>query len=325
VTLRLGLVSTARINDQILSAARGSDRVDVVAVASRDGARARAYAREHGIDAAYGSYEALLEDDGVDAVYVSLPNRLHHEWTLAALDGGKHVLCEKPYSRRPQEVEEAFDRADAAGLVLMEAFMYRHHPQTARIKALVEEGVVGRVRLVKSAFRFVLSDQGDVRADPALDGGALMDVGCYCVSGSRYLAGEPERVRGEQVLGPTGIDLSFHGTLRFPGDVVAQFDCSFALPRFQHLEVVGEQGRLVVDSPWRADWPGEVRIVGTDGAVTRVDVPQADAYLCELENLADAVEGTAPALLGRADALGQARVLEALYRSAEENRAFAPS
>jgi predicted dehydrogenase len=322
MTLRLGLLSTARINQNILDGARGFDRVDVVAVASRDGARAEAYAREHGLERAHGSYEALLADEAVDAVYISLPNRLHHEWTLAALDAGKHVLCEKPYSRRPQEVEEAFARAESSGLVLMEAFMYRHHPQTARIMSLVEDGAVGRVRVIRSAFRFVLSDLADIRADPDLDGGALMDVGCYCASGSRLLAGEPERARGEQVLGPTGIDVSFHGTLRFPDDVVAQFDCSFALPRFQHLEVVGEEGRLVVDSPWRADWPGEVRIVGADDAVTRVEVPRADSYRCELANLADAVEGKAPALLGREDALGQARTIEALYRSATENRAF---
>jgi predicted dehydrogenase len=126
------------------------------------------------------------------------------------------------------------------------------------------------------------------------------------------------------VLGPTGIDVSFHGTLRFPDDVVAQFDCSFALPRFQHLEVVGEEGRLVVDSPWRADWEGGVRIVRPDESVTPVEVPQADSYRCELENLADAIEGRAPALLGRADALGQARTIEALYRSAAEGRAFEP-
>jgi predicted dehydrogenase len=324
VTLRLGLLSTARINDHILAAARDTERVDVVAVASRDEARAREYAREHGIGRAHGSYEELLADDGVDAVYVSLPNRLHHEWTLAALDAGKHVLCEKPYSRRPHEVEEAFDRAESVGLVLMEAFMYRHHPQTAKVKALVEEGVVGRVRLVRSAFRFVLPDMTDIRADPGLDGGSLMDVGCYCVSGSRLLCGEPERARGEQVLGPTGIDVSFHGTLRFPNDVVAQFDCSFALPRFQYLEVVGEEGRLVVESPWRADWEGGVTIVHADESVSPVEIPQADSYLCELENLADAIGGKAPALLGRADALGQARVIEALYRSATEGRAITP-
>ena len=318
--MKLGLLSTARINDAILSGAEGSDRVEVVAVASRDGARAQAYAHEHAIPRAHGSYEALLADDGVDAVYISLPNRLHHEWTLAALDAGKHVLCEKPYSRRPQEVEEAFARAESAGLVLMEAFMYRHHPQTARVKALVEEGAIGRLRLILAAFRFVLSDLGDIRASVELDGGALMDVGCYCVSGTRNIAGEPEHVRGEQVLGPTGVDLSFHGTLRFPGDVVAQFDCSFALPRFQRLELVGDEGRLLVESPWRVDWAGDLLLYRDGEDVSPVDVPRADAYRLQLENLTDAIEGKASSLLGRADALGQARTIDALYRSATENR-----
>jgi xylose dehydrogenase (NAD/NADP) len=318
--MKLGLLSTARINDLILSAAEASDRVHVVAVGSRDAVRAQTYACEHTIPTAHGSYEALLADGDVDAVYISLPNSLHHEWTLAALDAGKHVLCEKPYSRRPGEVEEAFSRAEAGGLVLMEAFMYRHHPQTAKVKALVDEGAVGRLRLVLAAFRFVLPDLGDIRASTELDGGSLMDVGCYCVSGARNLGGEPEHVRGEQVLGPTGIDMSFHGTLRFPDDVVAQFDCSFALPRFQRLEVIGEEGRLLVEAPWRTDWDGDLLLQRGDGDVRPVVAPRANAYQLELENLADAVEGKAAPLLARADALGQARAIDALYRSATENR-----
>jgi len=317
--MRLGLLSTARINDAILGGATETDRVDVVAVGSRDGERAEAYAREHGLERSHGSYEALLADDEIDGVYISLPNRLHHEWTLAALDAGKHVLCEKPYSRRPEEVEEAYDRAESTGRVLMEAFMYRHHPQTAAVKALVEDGTLGRVRLVKSAFRFVLPTLDDIRASTELDGGSLMDVGCYCVSGSRLLAGEPEHVRGEQVLGPTGIDMSFHGTMRFPGDVVAQFDCSFALPEYQRLEVEGEEGSLVVESPWRTDWPGDV-LVRRGGDVERVEMPGGNAYRFELENFADAAEGKAQPTLGREDALGQARTIAALYRSAEERR-----
>ncbi len=317
--MRLGLLSTARINDAILGGAKDTDRVEVVAVGSRDGARAESYAREHGIARSHGSYEALLADDEVDGIYVSLPNRLHHEWTLAALDAGKHVLCEKPYSRRPAEVEEAFARAESAGLVLMEAFMYRHHPQTAAVKTLVEDGAVGKVRLVRASFRFVLPTLDDIRASTELDGGALMDVGCYCVSGSRLLAGEPEHVRGEQVLGPSGIDMSFHGTMRFAGDVVGQFDCSFALPSYQRLEVDGEEGTLVVESPWRTDWGGDV-LLRREDEVERLDVPGGDSYRLELENFADAAEGKAPALLGREDALGQARTIDALYRSAAERR-----
>jgi predicted dehydrogenase len=318
--LRLGLLSTARINDQIVAGAAPSDAVEIVAVGSRDGARAQAYAGRHGIPRAHASYEALLEDDEVDAVYVSLPNALHHEWTLRALAAGKHVLCEKPYSRRPAEVEEAFDEAASRLLVLMEAFMYRHHPQTRRVRQLVDDGAVGRLRLIRSAFSFPLADPGNIRALPELDGGALMDVGCYCVSGSRLLAGEPQRVHAEQVLGPTGIDESLHGTMRFPGDVVAQFDCSFVLPLRQELEVLGEDGVLRVTAPFRIDWGGDVLLRRGD-EVERLEVPAGDSYRLELENLAAAARNEAAPLLDRADALGQARAVDALYRAAESGKA----
>jgi predicted dehydrogenase len=195
-TVRWGLLSTARINRLVLAGARESDRVDVVAVASRDRARAEEYARENGIERAYESYEALLADPDVEAVYISLPNSLHVEWSIRALQAGKHVLCEKPLSRRRAEVEEAFDVAERAGLALMEAFMYRHNPQTARLKELVEQGAIGRLRLIRATFSFPLTDAENIRLDPALDGGGLMDVGCYCVSGSRLLAGEPREVFG---------------------------------------------------------------------------------------------------------------------------------
>ena len=314
--MRLGLLSTANINRAILAGAARTGRVDVVAVASRDAGRADAYAAEHGIATAHGSYEALLADPDVEAVYISLPNGMHHEWTMYALAAGKHVLCEKPYTRHPHEAEEAFDAADAAGLVLAEAFMYRHHPQTARVARLVADGAIGRLCAVKATFTFPLRDLSDVRALPELDGGALMDVGCYCVSGIRLLAGEPEHVRGEQVTGTTGIDMAFHGTLRCAGDVVGQFEATFRSPQRQSLEAVGEDGVLVVEAPWRVDWGGSVTL-RRDGATELVEVDEADAYTLELENLADAIEGRAPTLLGRADAVGQARAIDALYRSAE--------
>src|SRR6188472_130856 len=313
--MKLGLLSTANINRAILAGAAKTDRVDVVAVGSRDAERAEAYAAEHGIATAHSSYQALLADPDVEAVYISLPNGMHHEWTMQALAAGKHVLCEKPYTRHPGEAEEAFDAADAAGLVLAEAFMYRHHPQTAAVARLVADGAVGRLCAVKATFTFPLHDLSDVRALPELDGGALMDVGCYCVSGIRLLAGEPEHVRGEQVTGTTGIDMAFHGTLRCADDVVGQFEASFRSPQRQSLEAVGEDGVLVVEAPWRLDWGGRVTL-RRDGETEVVEVEGADSYTRELENLADAIEGGAPALLGRADAFGQARVIDALYRSA---------
>jgi predicted dehydrogenase len=317
--LRLGLLSTARINGAILTGAQGTDRVDVVAVGSRDGATAQAYASEHGLERSHGSYEALLEDPEVDAVYVSLPNGLHHEWTMRALAAGKHVLCEKPYSRRPAEVEEAFDAADAAGLVLAEAFMYRHNPQTALARQLVEEGRIGRLRSLNATFSFPLADQTNVRLISDLDGGALMDVGCYCVSGSRLIAGEPEHVLGEQTVSSSGVDVAFHGLLHFPGDVVSHIDASFVAPNRQRLEVVGEEGVLVLATPWRVDDPGIV-LRRADGE-ERIDVPKADSYMLELEDFAAAAAGEREPRLGRADALAQARTIEALYRSAKTGEA----
>jgi predicted dehydrogenase len=314
--MRLGLLSTANINKAILGGAEFADGVEIVAVGSRDGAKAQAYASEHGIEHSHGSYEALLEDDGVDAVYISLPNGMHHEWTLKAIEAGKHVLVEKPYSRRAAEVEETWDAADRAGLVVMEAFMWRHHPQAAVARSAVEDGAIGRLRLIRTTFSFPLLDLGNVRMLADLDGGALMDVGCYCISGARLLGGEPERVYGEQVLGTTRVDVDFYGTLRFPGDVVAQFDASFTLPHRQRLEAVGEDGTLVLEAPWRADWGGRVLVNGEP-----VDVPETNPYGLELANLAAAIAGEAEPLLGREDALAQARTIEALYRSAESGEA----
>jgi len=313
--VRLGLLSTARINNAILTAAQGTDRVDVVAVGSRDGAKAQAYAAEHRLERSHGSYEALLEDPEVDGVYISLPNSLHHAWTMRALAAGKHVLCEKPYSRSPAEVEEAFDAADAARLVLAEAFMYRHNPQTVLARELVESGRIGRLRAVNATFSFPLADQSNVRMIADLDGGALMDLGCYCISGSRLLAGEPERVFGEQTVSESGVDVAFHGTLRFPHDVVAQIDASFVAQNRQRLEVVGEEGTLVLATPWRVDDPGIV-VRRSDGDVL-MDVPLVDSYTLELEDFAAAAAGEKEALLGRTDALAQARTIDALYRSAE--------
>jgi D-xylose 1-dehydrogenase (NADP+, D-xylono-1,5-lactone-forming) len=311
-TLRLGLVSTARINDEILAAADETELVEIVAVGSRESGRAEAYAAQHSIPRAHGSYEALLADAEVDAVYVSLPNALHHEWTMKALAAGKHVLCEKPYSSKPSEVEAAFAAADTAGLVLTEAFMYRHHPQTRLVEQLVQEGSLGRLLSIRACFTFPLTDLTNVRASPELDGGALMDVGCYCVSGARLLAGEPVSVGAARVDGPTGVDMAFHGTLRHENDVVTQFEASFLAPRRQQLEIVGQDAVLTVQSPWRADWSGDV-LLTRNGATERLDVTTANAYVLELENLAAAVSSETEPLLGRDDALGQARVIAALF------------
>ncbi len=312
-----GVLSTAEINRKVLEGAARSDRVDVVAVASRDGAKAQAYAVEHGIERAYGSYEALLEDPDVEAVYVSLPNSLHVEWAIRALEAGKHVLCEKPLDRRPEEVARAFDAAELADRFLMEAFMYRHNPQTRRLKELVDEGAVGELRLVRAQFSFTLTELGNVRMRPELDGGSLMDVGCYCVSGTRLLAGEPEAVVAQQLPSTTGVDVRFAGVLTFAGGgVLGHFDCGFDASDRSELEAAGPDGSLIVRDPWHCREVGiELWLDGT--LAERIPVEAANSYQLELENLSDAIRGDASPLLGRTDALGQARSIDALYRAAE--------
>ncbi len=309
-----GVISTADINRKLIPGAKASPKVRLTAVASREPARAAAFAEEWGFERSYGSYEALLEDPEIEAVYIPLPNTLHVDWTIRALEAGKHVLCEKPISRHPDEVAAAFDAAERVDRFLMEAFMFRHNPQTARLRKLVEDGAIGELRLIRSTFSYSLYDESNIRLRTEVEGGALMDVGCYDVSGSRLLAGEPERVYGEAWFGPTGTDWVFTGILRFPGDVIATFDCGTALVERDELEAIGSEGSLFVDDPWHVRRPGiELR---RGGEVERIEVEQVDSYRLELENLSDAIRGHATPLLGRDDALAQARTLEALYRSA---------
>jgi D-xylose 1-dehydrogenase (NADP+, D-xylono-1,5-lactone-forming) len=306
---RWGILSTAKINLALLEAARKSEGVEFVAVASREIARAEAYARKHSLRRAHGSYEALLEDDEVEAVYISLPNSMHHEWTMRALEHGKHVLCEKPYSRRGADAEEAFDEAERAGLCLSEAFMWRHSPQTRRL--LEELPRIGEVRSVRATFAFRLTDETNVRMLSELEGGALMDLGCYCVSGARLVGGEPVRVSGEQVLGATGVDVEFTGTLSFGNGAVAEIVCGFTSQHYG-LEATGAEGTLRVPDPWHT----QDGVLYLDGE--RISVEPESAYRLELENVSAAIRGEAPLLLGGEDAIGQARAIEALYESADK-------
>jgi len=292
--------------------------VDGVAVGGRDLERTRAYAREHAIERAYGSYGDLLADPDVDAVYISLPNTMHVDWTLRALRAGKHVLCEKPFSRSAVETEAAFDLAEANGLLLMEAFMYRHHPQTRLLTRLVREGAIGEVRLLRAVFAFnavrIFGGTSNIRLEPQLDGGALMDVGAYCVSAVRIVAGEPTRVFASQRVGPSGVDVATIGTLEFGDGVLAGFECAFDVESRTEFEVLGSEGRIWVRHPWRIENPG-VDLLTPAGA-ERIDCEDADPYLLQLDDFSAAIAERGQPLLGREDALAQARALEGLWHSA---------
>jgi D-xylose 1-dehydrogenase (NADP+, D-xylono-1,5-lactone-forming) len=313
--IRLALASTAAINDALLAGASESSLVKVIGVGSRERARAEAYAQERGLERAYGGFDELLADPDVDAVYIALPNALHVEWAVRALEAGKHVLSEKPLTRDPREAERAFDAAERAGRILMEGFMYRHHPQTKRLVQLVRDGEIGELRLVRSHFSFTLDRPRDVRWERDLGGGSLLDLGCYCTNLMRTLAGEPERVYAEQITAPSGVDVRFAATLRFAAGALGHFDCAFDLPRRIGFEAVGSEGSATMLQPFAED---EVTLeVRRGDELVSSETETANRYGLEVDNFARAIAGEEPPLLDRSDSVAQARALDALLRSAE--------
>lgn len=292
--LNWGLLSTARISRALLPPLRASKRNQLTAVASRAQQSAENYAREHQVPRAYGSYEALLADPEIDVIYNPLPNHLHAEWTIKAVEAGKHVLCEKPLALRVEEVDAIQAAARKHGRVVAEAFMYRHHPQTLKVLELVKSGSIGDLKLIHGSFSFLLSGQGDIRLNPAIGGGSIWDVGCYPISYIRSLLGkEPLEVFGWQAIGPTGIDETFVGQMRFENDVLAQFDSSFAVPLRWFMEVVGSEGTLRVPSPFKPQTDEKIYLTRNDKTET-IEIKGQELYLGEVEDMADAI------LLGRA-------------------------
>ena len=316
--IRWGILSTARIADRILEGARLAENAEIVAVGSRDLSRAQAYAAEREIARAHGSYEDLLADPEVDAVYIPLPNSMHVEWSIRALEAGKHVLCEKPMARDPAQVERAFDAAERAA-ARADGGVHVALPRADRgaraARAARSASCATCARRSASTCRSRRTSAGSRE----LEGGALMDVGCYCVSALRLICGaEPERVSGEQVIRGGGVDARFAGVLRFPGDVLGSFDCGMDVHRRNFIEVVGSEAHdrgavAVADARVGAD-PGQPR------REPRIEPETVDPYARELEEFGRAVEGGPPPRLGRADAVGQARAIEALYRAADEGR-----
>jgi len=288
--VKWGIISTADINRKVNPGAHASEKVDLMAVASRDLRRAEEYAREWEIDRAYGSYEALLEDADVEALYISLPNTLHCEWSIRAVEAGKHVLCEKPLALSVDEVDAIQAAAHKQGRIMQEAFMYRHHKQTLEVQELVKNGSLGTLKLVRGSFSFVLSHEGDIRLDPAMGGGSIWDVGCYPISYARTVIGEnPLEVFGWQVTGPTGIDETFVGQMLFSNNVIAQFDCSFALPFHSFMEIVGSEATLNVPSPFKPTANPKIYLT-RDGKTEGFRIRGQELYLGEVEDMADAIQ-----------------------------------
>lgn len=318
--LRWGILSTARINRAILPPLRASKRNQLLAVASRSQAAADHYAREHGIPRSYRTYEDLLADPEIDVVYNPLPNHLHAEWTIRAVEAGKHVLCEKPLALRVEDVEAMQAAARQHGRVVTEAFMYRHHPQTLKVQEMVQSGILGDLRLIRGSFRYVLSRPGDVRLDPGMGGGSIWDVGCYPISYARIVAGAPPaEAFGWQITGPSGIDETFVGQIRFANGVHAQFDSSFTTPLHAHMEIVGSLGRLSIPEPFKPGTNEKIYLTREDKTDT-IEIPGQELYIGEVEDMADAILlGDAPRISPE-DSRANVAVIVALIESAHSGK-----
>lgn len=322
--LRWGLLSTARINRSVMAPLRDSRRNTLIGVASRDRAKVDAYAAEWKIDQAYDSYEAMLASPDIDVVYISLPNSMHAEWTIKALQAGKHVLCEKPLANTPEEAQSMADAARANKRVLAEAFMYRHHPQTLKVKELVDSGAIGEVRLIRGSFSFQINSESNIRLNAGLGGGGVWDVGCYPVSYARHIVGsEPSEVFGAMVKSASGVDDTFAGLLRWSNSTgtMAQFDSSLRAPFRTHIEIVGSTGMITVPRPFKPEAKSIITIGPSFDEVDSIAIDGPEQlYSGEIEDMADAIlDGKAPRI-SLEDSIANVRVIQALYRSAASNR-----
>ncbi len=320
--LRWGVLSTADIGRaKVIPAIQRARRSRVVAIASRDAERGRTVAAELGIERAHGSYEALLADNEVDAIYVPLPNHLHREWTIRALEAGKHVLCEKPLAMTAGDAEEMVAVAERTGMTLMEAFMYRLHPSWVAVIDLVASGRIGRLTAVQSWFSYYNDDPDNIRNIAAVGGGALYDIGCYNVNLSRTLfGGEPTRVQSSVVRDPLmGVDILTSAMLDFPGGQ-ATFTCSTRTETDQRVHVYGTNGRISIGIPFNIppDRPTEIFVTagGDPPVAPRTEVitlPVSDAYTAEAEALEAVVLDGAPSPYPARDAVANMRVIDQIF------------
>ena len=333
-TVRWGILSTADIGvRKVIPGMRKAARCEVVAIASRDGEQARAVAAELGIPTAHGSYEALLADPGVDAVYLPLPNHLHMEWTIAALRAGKHVLCEKPLAMTADEAQRMVDVANETGLHLMEAFMYRQHPSWVAAMDLVRSGRIGTVTAVQSWFSYYNDDTANIRNIVEYGGGALFDIGCYSINLSRMVfGGEPSNIQASlRRDAATGVDALVSAILDFDGGI-ASFTCAIRSESDQRVDIYGTDGRISIEIPFNIppDRPTRIRLTaGGDPPVapdtTALEFPTADPYTVEVERFADAVLDGGSTPVPPEDAVANLRVIEEIFAIGERRSAAAPA
>lgn len=320
--VRWGLLSTAHINHQLIPIIQNSQRGELVAVASRSEETAKAYATELGIPLSFGSYEAMLRSGSIDVVYISLPNHLHAEWSIRALQAGVHVLCEKPFAISLEEVDAVISASQTAHRAVAEAFMYRHHPQTKIVGDMVRSGKLGDVLLVRSDFSFQIQPVNGIRLVAKYGGGALWDIGVYPVSFSQYILGSvPDWVSATQITGVDGVDETFSGLMHYNRGQTALISCSFRSPYYNQAEIVGTLGRLVLTRPFNHYESGRHVIFYPDqGDSYEVPVPEEELYAGEVEDMHDVIlEGKKP-YLTLDETRDHIKTTLALYESAQTGK-----
>jgi xylose dehydrogenase (NAD/NADP) len=320
--IRWGLLSTAHINRRLIPAIRAAQQSDLVAVASRNLSKAQDYAATWEILQAFGSYAELLASDEVDVVYISLPNHLHAQWSIRAMQAGKHVLCEKPLALSVKDVDRMTTVSQQTGRMLMEAYMYRHHPQTKLAGEWVHSGRLGDICQVNAIFNFTITNPQDVRLAPEYGGGCLWDVGVYPVSFAQFMVSAPPQwVFGSQRMGGTGVDEYFAGQMGYPGGPIAQFSCAFRSPFYNFAEIIGTQGRLTFTRPFtHLDNERKLIFHSKDGEAIEIAVPEKELYLGEVENINQAILEGAPLHLSLSESRNQISTIEALYQSAKSQQ-----
>ena len=315
--LRWGLLSTARINRSVITPIRVSKKSELLAVASRSQEKASLYASEWGIPHFYSNYEDLLADPEIDVIYNSLPNALHAEWSIKAMQMGKHVLCEKPLTTNIRDADAVIKASKKNGKIITEAFMYRHHPQTILVKQMLDNGEIGNLQMIRGLFCFYNTRPLDIRFDLALGGGSVWDVGCYPISYACYLTDkEPVEVFGYQVTGPTGIDLLYVGQLLFPDGVISQFECSFITPYKVQMEITGDKGRITIPDPFKPGKRTKI-FLQQNGKEQIIRVNGQELYQGEIEDFENSILFGTPPRINLEDSRRNIATIEALYKSVQ--------
>jgi predicted dehydrogenase len=323
--LRWGVLGVAKINERVLPAFTKTTHAELVAIASRSPERAKRAAAAAGIPVAHGSYDALLDDPAIDAVYNPLPNTLHAEWTMKAAERGKHVLCEKPLAPTAAEAQKVVDFCRAKGVRLMDGFMWPHHPRTARLRDLLDSQKLGEIRRVTGTFTFPLRpfDPANIRFKAELGGGSLLDVGCYPVYGIRWAFGaEPFRVYASAAY-QHGVDLEMSGILWFADGRVGAFDSGFTLPLRGWLEIAGTDGVVTVPDMWLPSRRAAYTLQHKDRPAEEFAVDGEDQVVHMIDNFSRAALAVHAAIPPPEEAVRTLRVLDALAKSAREQRAVA--